>query len=313
MTRAGDARGSQLVALDDGAGVTAVLSPRAASVRALEVGGVAIVEPTAHRLRPPGMSGAVLVPWPNRVEDAWWTHEGRVERLAVTEPELGHALHGLLADEDYRVERIGGGSVSFGARVREPAGYPFRLDVRVAYRLVAEGLAARIEVENRGSAAAPVAIGAHPYLRIGDVPSSELRVSIDADHEWELDDRHIPRTRRTAARVAPRSAWPANAIGHALFERDAGARGEVVHTLGAPDGRRVELRADAALRWTQWYVDRALDTARGKRYAVALEPMSAPPNALRTGLGIRWIAPAECVDWNWSIRLRGAPDPGEAA
>jgi aldose 1-epimerase len=75
-----------------------------------------------------------------------------------------------------------------------------------------------------------------------------------------------------------------------------------VHTLTAPDGTAVELVADHRLRWTQWYVSPALDTEAGPRRALAVEPMSAPPNALRTGESIATVRPRGRVHWTWEIR-----------
>jgi aldose 1-epimerase len=45
----------------------------------------------------PAFRGVVLAPWPNRVGDGRWTWRGDEHQLPLTEPRLGHALHGLVA------------------------------------------------------------------------------------------------------------------------------------------------------------------------------------------------------------------------
>lgn len=285
--------------------VVATVSRRAASLRGLVVHGVTIVEPTAHRSDPPGMSGAVLVPWPNRVEGATWTHEGRALTLPVNEPEHGHALHGLLSDADFDIEHAGPDRAVLAGHIDPSPGYPFALEVRVEYTVLARGLRTDVGISNVGGSPAPVAVGAHPYLRVGGWATADLVTSIDADYEWELDAAHIPRRRRPARSVDdPRATHPvAEAPDHALYERRAENRSTVRHVLAAPDGQLVELLVDHSMRWTQWYVEQSLDTSDGPRRALAIEPMSAPPNALRTGEGLRMLQPGESDSWGWTLRL----------
>lgn len=306
MRRAGRVLAPAMILLrDQSGGVTAMVSPRAASLRSLTVGGIDLVEPTAHHLQPPGMSGAVLVPWPNRVEDAEWHYEGQTLRLALTEPALGHALHGLLAGHDFTVGQRTAGSVALRARIDPSPGYPFRLEVVVGYHVLDDGVGVAVVVENRGTGTAPVAVGAHPYLRVAAWATDDLTVAIDADHEWDLDARHIPRHRYPVPRVGPPRAPHRieDLPRHALYEADPGSTDGLIHAVSAPDGRRVELHADPGLRWTQLYIEPALDTEDGTRRAVAIEPMSAPPNALRTGTDLRLLDHGESARWTWRIRL----------
>ncbi|MGO1173596.1 MAG: hypothetical protein ACTMKU_04765, partial [Actinomycetaceae bacterium] len=285
----------------EGGDVVAAVSARAAALRLLRVGDVDLVEPTTRTTDPPGMAGAVLVPWPNRVADATWQHRGHEQHLDVTEPELGHALHGLLARSDLVVETVASGSVTMRAEIRSPAGYPFDLDVLVRYELLDDGASTTIAVHNVGTDSAPVAIGGHPYLRVGATPTSELRIDLDIDHEWPLDERNIP-VGRVERPGGIRSRGVDDGPRHATYELEA-AGTQVVHAATAPSGRRVELVADAEFRYTQLWVAPALDTDDGPREAIAVEPMTAPPNALRTGTGVTWVGPGSSWSAAWLIRL----------
>ena len=40
--------------------------------------------------------GQVLIPWPNRVRDGRYMFRGRRHQLALTEPALSNAIHGLV-------------------------------------------------------------------------------------------------------------------------------------------------------------------------------------------------------------------------
>lgn len=287
-------------------GVEVVVSARAAALRLARVGGVHLVEPTLDAPGLPGMSGAVLAPWPNRVEDATWWNGGREERLPVTEPEFGHANHGLLAETEFAVERITRRRLDLLAVIDAPDGYPFRLAVRVRYLLRRDGLDVRIGVRNTGSRPAPVALGVHPYLRLGDEPAERLRLVIDADSAYRLDERHIPREEFPVAGTAwdLRAGRPVpDAPHHASFRR--GGRGLVRHALVDPGGRAVELRAGREFRFTQLYLAEQFPADDGPRRAVAVEPMTAPPNAMRSGVGLRLLAPGR--SWRTGFRLRLVP------
>ena len=50
-----------------------------------------------------GYGGAVLARWPNRVVNGRYQFAGAAHQLALTEPERGHALHGLAGWQDFEV------------------------------------------------------------------------------------------------------------------------------------------------------------------------------------------------------------------
>jgi len=77
----------------------------------------------------------------------------------------------------------------------------------------------------------------------------------------------------------------------------------VSHRLRASDGRVVELWADEVFRYVQVYVMHDFPGAHGPEDAIAVEPMTAPPNALRSGEGLRWLGPGATWAVEWGIRL----------
>ena len=79
----------------------ATIASVGASLRELTWQGRHLVVPfDAHEIRP-DYRGAVLAPWPNRVVDGKYQFDGLEHQLALTEPERGHALHGLVVWQDF--------------------------------------------------------------------------------------------------------------------------------------------------------------------------------------------------------------------
>src|SRR5689334_4839342 len=79
----------------------AVVDTIGAGLRAFEVGGVPYAE--TYGDEPPMGSGAVLVPWPNRVAGATWSQNGETHTLEATEAVRGNAIHGLVRHTPWTV------------------------------------------------------------------------------------------------------------------------------------------------------------------------------------------------------------------
>ena len=304
--------GEQFELHREGAGgtVTATVTELAASLRSLRVDGVPLVQEYAAELGPPpGGAGIVLVPWPNRVAGARWTLDGAEQRLDVTEPKTGNASHGLLRNTGYAVLERSASAITLGATVFPQHGWPFLLETSVRYAVAEAGLKVTHTLVNSSSARAPVAVGAHPYLCVGHVPVEDLLVTVAATTYAETDERGIPR------RDLPVDGTP--------FDLRRGARlgdvqldtaysglhqdgGRHRHRLQAPDGSGVELWTEPAFGHVQVYTNRSFPGADGPRLAVALEPLTAPANALNTGTGLTWLEPDERWSVSWGLRRLAA-------
>lgn len=288
-----------------GRSVRAVITEVAAATRHLSVDGVEITAGYDDDIPPPFGSGIVLVPWPNRVRDGRWTHDGQTLQLDITEPRRGNALHGLLRNTAYRLVERSEFSVTLAAQVFPQNGYPFHLDTRVRYTLVADGMHITHTVGNVGSACAPVAIGAHPFLSIGDVPADTLTLTVSADHHIDVDDRLNPvrltpvqGTRWDLRQGKPVAALDLDDAWSGVTVTDGGS----THWLSAPDGRTVSLWADEQFGYVQVFITREFPRRGELVTAIAIEPMTAPADAFNSGEGLRWVEPGERWSASWAIR-----------
>jgi aldose 1-epimerase len=80
------------------------------------------------------------------------------------------------------------------------------------------------------------------------------------------------------------------------------ADGLVRVRLSAPAGPEVTLWADEAYRWIQVFTGDGVPEPLRRRTGLAVEPMTAPPNALRTGEGLVTLRPGERHSARWGIR-----------
>jgi aldose 1-epimerase len=279
----------------------AVVTELAAGLRTFSRSGVQLTESYSDEQIPPGATGITLAPWANRIEDGVWYLDGKKQQLDITEVSKRNASHGLLRNASYRLVDKAEFSVTLEATIFPQHGYPFLVRHRVRYELD-EGLALRVAqtLINDSASRAPFVLGAHPYLRLGDVPPEELVLTVPAATRLVADDRLIPRSAEAVAgdfdlRKGRAVSLPGIDTAYTDLEFDGGiAR----HVLSAADGRSVSLEQDSNCTYVHVYVSEIFP---GRTRAVAIEPMTGPANAFNSGDGLRWLAPGEAFTIKWGI------------
>lgn len=175
----------------------AVISPIGASLVRFSVGDRPVVVPMN------AFDGAVLAPWPNRIDRGRFDFAGESHRLPINEPERNTALHGLVADVEWSVAERTESTVSLEYTLEATQGYPFEFGLRVDIELAEAELRMRARALNTGSAPAPFGFGFHPWLSPGasaddaGVPEQDCLVDdaqlvIPAAHWHKTDERLIP-------------------------------------------------------------------------------------------------------------------------
>ncbi|WP_157981621.1 aldose 1-epimerase family protein [Protaetiibacter intestinalis] len=290
---------------------SAQVATLAAALLHLVVDGVELAERTPPTRIPSHGHGIVLAPWPNRVRDARWSHDGVIRQLDITDPSRGNAIHGLLRNTAYRVRERTDAAVTLGAVIHPQHGWPFLLDTRVRYALADDGLTVTHGVRNLGTAPAPWAVGTHPYLRVGAAPVEELTLEVRGGHHLELDERLVPVAVREVEPGSGLDLSTPRALGGLdlnVAYQDVATGPEGAAVLTSPDGTRAVLWQDAPFRWLQVFTPRdfphvADDASETPALAVALEPMTAAPDALNSGEGLAWLEPAQDWQASWGVRL----------
>jgi len=283
-------------------GGEAIITELAAGLRSYRRDGVDLAQSFPVDAPRPLGSGMVFAPWGNRIRDGRWELDGEAQQLDITEVKRHNAIHGLLRNTGYRVESSGDSALCLAADIFPQHGFLFRMVHTVTYALDAEGgLSVTQDLANHSERAAPAALGAHPYLRLGEVPTADLVLTVEAETALATDDRMIP----TAA--VPVSGDHDFRSGRRVGDVrvDVGLTGLTLHDDGvyrhrlhAPDGRGVGIWADASFGYAQVFVT---EKYTGQPLAVAIEPMTAPANAFNSGDGLAWLAPHEHLIGRWGI------------
>ena len=247
--------------------------------------------------------GQVLAPWPNRIEDGSYEFDGSPQQLALTEPRAHNAIHGLVRWAAWRASEQRTDAVVMEHVVHPQPGYPFTLALRVEYSLAETGLAVRTTARNLGHVACPYGAGQHPYFTLGTSTVDALELTLPAARVFDRDERGLPIGSRSVAGTefdfrGTRTIGSMR-LDHAFtdLERDGDGRARVA--LRSPEDRRLIVWVDASYGYLMVFTGDPLpDVARR---SVAIEPMTCPPNAFRTGEGFVRLESGESFECSWGV------------
>jgi aldose 1-epimerase len=220
----------------------------------------------------------LLAPWANRLGSLRYRAAGvNVDLAGLLVPTDGNGLpiHGLLVGATgWRVDgywaRGKTARLNASRAVDAPAfPFPHRIDVAVSAR--EDRLVIDTTVVPTGRRRVPVVFGWHPYLRIADTPRAQWQLRLPARDHLGLDDRGIP-----TGDAHPEHAERVS-VGRRTFDD--------LYALGRRDRRlafSTEGGASIAMRAGEGYPYAQVWVPPGRPFA-ALEPMTAPTNALAGG------------------------------
>jgi aldose 1-epimerase len=220
--------------------------------------------------------GQVLAPWPNRIEEGAYEFDGQKLQLPLTEPEARNAIHGLVRFMPWRAVEHHADRVLLELLLHPQPGFPFTLLLRIEYRLGDAGLQVRTTAENVGATACPFGLGHHPYL---------------AAPTGKVDDVTYQLPGREPQRVG--EATLDDTFGDLERDADGVARVRVDDTT---------VWLDAAYRYVLLFTGDLPDVGRR---SLAVEPMTCPRNAFRTGEALLRLEPGDRFEGRWGIAPGG--------
>jgi aldose 1-epimerase len=224
--------------------------------------------------------------------------------LPLNEPEAGNAIHGLVRWVAWSVDARDAHRVVMEHTLHPQPGYPFALALSVEYALSETGLRVTTTATNVGREACPYGSGAHPYLTVGTETVDSVLLRAPGRTLLETDDRGIPTgtapvegTDYDFRRLRPIGDTKLdNAYTDLERDADGRARVELRHHDGGP---AVSLWADDSYRYLELFTGDSQPSVN--RRSLAVEPMTCPPNAFRTGEGVLVLEPGESTRSEWGI------------
>lgn len=291
----------------------AVIASIGASLRSLTFGGRDLVVPFDVDEVRPSYRGVTLAPWPNRVVDGRYVFAGVERRLALTEPERGHAIHGLAGWLDYIPSDQGSSHVTLTTTIQPQTSYPWRVDVETTFSIQSSGLTQTVRATNASQEPAPWGTGPHPYLVAGAGQVDDWSLTLPAEQVLTVTpDRLNPVAIRPveadSERFDFRVGRPIGAVeidhAYTALRRDENGRAKV--RLIAAGGSGVEMVWDGACPWVQIHTaDKEVGNPDHRR-GLAVEPMTCAPDAFNADsygydAGLITLQPGQSTEASWRI------------
>jgi aldose 1-epimerase len=278
----------------------AVVTQVGATLRHYSVNGHDVIDGFDEPQRAHDGRGQVLAPWPNRITDGHYRFKDQDCQAPLNEPARHDAIHGLVRWLDWTLVGHDGSSVSLACTLWPQPGYEWQLELLAGYALADDGLIVTLRAVNVDSRPAPFGAGSHPYLAIGPGTADDAELLVPAVSYLDPNGlRSVDGTTHDFTRLRRIGPTELDTAYGALLRGDDG-RTRV--TVAGADGRGVELWADAAFGWFMVYTADEVGDPGRRRCAVAVEPMTCPPEAFRTGTDVVELDPGASWSGTWGVR-----------
>jgi len=254
---------------------------------------------------------AVLLPFANRINKGKYSYSGVTYQLPINEDRLGeqdqviqHALHGLLYDASWSIEKEELSStyakvILHTSYQSHHEGYPFSFDVSIHYSLSTNTneLVVSTEIKNTSNESIPMGYGFHPYLKIDDTPVDELSIAFDVHSTFTLDKYCIPTGEKKEYNAFKEGKKIASTEFDDCFELDSTEGRNVLHLSN--QNAKVEFwqeTGEKKYNFLQLYTP-------PHRESIAVEPMSSCIDTFNNQIGLIEINSNEVIIASFGIKL----------
>jgi galactose mutarotase-like enzyme len=236
----------------------------------------------------------LLHPWANRLAKRQFSLGGEnvdvdlAGDYSAVDSTTGLPIHGLLAGHPgWRVRPEGStddgarldASFDFSADPRLVAAFPFPHTLRMEVNLRGTRLEVTTTLRASGPVPVPVSFGFHPYFTLPGAARRSWQLGLPVRRPLVLDHQMIPTGESEP--VAPAETEP---LGGRTFDDPYGLEAPAARFVLAGGGRRIVVTFEEGFPQAQVYAPDDDDV-------VALEPMTAPTNALVSGQDLTWVQP----------------------
>lgn len=240
---------------------------------------------TAH-----GFKSCKLAPFACRIKNAGYSFNGKQYQLGKFL--LGSsAIHGLIYDKPFEVisthaDANGAEVVMQYAYKGEEKGFPFHFDCIVSYKLrPGNKLTIITKLINEDTVAIPMQDGWHPYFTLGK-KVNDLELTLKTSKHVIFDEELIP----TGEMADYKEFYEGKKIGNTNFDDcfllNKTATGPACILKDAEKSLQVEIWPDETYPYLQVYIP-------PHRNSIALENLSAPPDAFNNQINLLILQPEE--------------------
>lgn len=226
---------------------------------------------------------AILIPFANRIKDARYVFQGKEFFLPVNDG--NNSIHGLVREKIFNIVKTTDDSAVLRYDL-EDSGYPSKIQILVSYHLAKYSISVDFTVINTGGRDVPIVVGAHPYFLV----NGEYFIHTDEPVLMlNYTDHYFPDGNARFFDIGKNNLSGMN-LDNSFF-----GGGEI--TLISRD-----LEISIYRNKMPFFVLYNGKYSSGK--SIAIEPMTAAPDAYNNGIGLNIIRPGNKFECGFGIKLR---------
>lgn len=235
---------------------------------------------------------AILFPFSGRIENGKYTYNQKNYQLKQNEIENKHALHGLVYDQHFKsidekttsntaqitLEYISDGSLQ---------GFPYKFSLRAKYTFKNDGVILKVSIKNTDTISFPFSLGWHPYFKSEVV--NDTVINFNSKIAYSINESMIP---QNSYKHNNPSSWKINKThldtSYILNKPIIKYKSQVYNLV-------LEIENTGA-NFLQLYTPK-------DRLSIAIEPMTALPNAYNNTIGLKELYPNTQTYCQWSLTI----------
>ena len=263
-------------------------------------GGIARYEATRSTMGIP-----ILHPWANRLSGYEYAIGSHPVELDADSPLLNKdpndlPIHGLIgaspywellgAQGDAASARISA-RLDFAAHPEYLEGFPFPHDLRIDASLRDATVTLRATLTATGEIPVPLSFGFHPYFTLPGADRDDWEIDLPVGRRLVTDDRQIPTGETEPVEIEP------GPLGDRTFDDGYTDLREPARFTLTGGGRQIAIEFTSGYPFAQVY-------APDDDTVIAIEPMTAPTNALVSGQDLQLVAPGESRSATFTVSVR---------
>lgn len=247
-----------------------------------------------------GFRNVKMAPFACRIKDAHFSYNGSsytIEKFLLN----GSAIHGLVYNEPFIVANTWANAESAGVTLyydykATDAGYPFRFRCEVTYQLkTGNTLLLTTKLVNNHTDVIPVQDGWHPYFTFGG-SINDIQLQFHSESLVEFDDALVP-----TGKLMPYTAFNnfkqlEETFFDNCFTLKKDYSGPACTLCDLDLGLQVEIWPDTSYPYLQIYTP-------PHRKSIAVENLSAAPDAFNNGMGVISLQPETSVQFNTVYKI----------
>lgn len=243
----------------------------------------------------------ILFPFPNRLRDGQYTHEGVTYKFDINNADTQNAIHGFSKDVPMTVANVTTdaqeGSITCeyqhdGAH----KAYPFKFIFKITFILRGSALEIEMQFTNHENKPIPVGLGWHPYFRISE-KSDDTALQMPDCQLIMIDERMLPTGKKQAFKdFETLKKIGSTFLDNGFYINNQEENAEVI--LQSKLGMLTYWQETGAAKWNYVQV-----FTPPHRQSIAIEPMTCNMDAFNSKDGLVLLTPQATLKGKFGVKF----------